>query len=129
PLGTDVISQIARSGVPEIITDISPAAERELIAYYTSPANTRSFVGVPVFFRREVVGVLAADSSEENAFDEGAVATLAEYTRLISGLIRGYTEKYDLQLTARTLDAFEQMHRAFTGNSLDPVKIADILVE
>lgn len=129
PLGTDVISQIARSGVPEIITDISPAAERELIAYYASPANTRSFVGVPVFFRREVVGVLAADSSEENAFDEAAVATLAEYTRLISGLIRGYTEKYDLQLTARTLEAFEQMHRAFTGASLDPMRIAEILVE
>jgi len=129
PLGTDVISQIARSGVPEIITDISPAAERELIAYYASPANTRSFVGVPVFFRREVVGVLAADSSEENAFDEGSVATLAEYTRLISGLIRGYTEKYDLQLTARTLEAFEQMHRLFTGASLDPTKIAEVLVE
>ncbi len=129
PLGRDVISQIALSGVPEIITDISPAAERELIAYYAAPAETRSFVGVPVFFRREVVGVLAADSSEENAFDEVSVATLAEYTRLISGLIRGYTEKYDLQLTARTLDAFEQMHRAFTGAALDPSRIGEILVE
>lgn len=129
PIGTDIISQIARSGVPEIITEISPAAGRELIQYYARETDTQSFVGVPVFFRREVVGVLAADSNVENAFDEGAVATLAEYTRLISGLIRSYTEKFDLQLSARTLDAFEQMHRAFTGTSLTPEVVAKMLVE
>ncbi|KXK57398.1 MAG: diguanylate cyclase [Chlorobi bacterium OLB7] len=129
PIGTDIISQIARSGVPEIITDISPAAGRELIQYYARETDTRSFVGVPVFFRREAVGVLAADSNIENAFDEGSVATLAEYTRLISGLIRSYTEKFDLQLSARTLDAFEQMHRAFTGTSLTPEAVAKMLVD
>jgi diguanylate cyclase (GGDEF)-like protein len=127
PLGSDIVSQIARSGIPEIITDISPAAERELIPYYSAPANTRSFIGVPVFFRREVVGVLVADSNEVEAFDEGSVATLAEYTRLISGLIRGYTEKYDLQLIARTLDTFESMHRGMTGRPLAPDQIAGVL--
>src|SRR5207248_7631682 len=98
-------------GIPEILTHISPDAERELLPYYMDASGARSFVGVPVFYRREVVGVLAADSAEENGFDESSVATLAEYTRLVSGLIRGYTEKYDLQLTARTLDAFERLHR------------------
>lgn len=129
PLGSDVLSQIARSGVPEIITDISPAAERELIPYYAAPTGTSSFVGVPVFFRREVVGVLAADSTEENGFDEGSVATLAEYTRVISGLIRGYTEKYDLHLIARTVEAFGRIHRGLTGATPTPAKVAGILVE
>src|SRR5690606_1038334 len=118
---------IARSGVPEVITDISPAAERELIAYYSGPAETRSFVGVPVLFRREVVGVLAADSTDENGFDEGSVATLAEYTRLISGLIRSYTEKYDLHLIARTLDAFERMSHDFSGGAPSPVRTGEML--
>ncbi len=127
PLAVDVVSQIARSGVPEVITDISPVAERELIAYYAGPADTRSFVGVPVFFRREVVGVLAADSTQEDGFDEVSVATLAEYTRLISGLIRSYTEKYDLHLIARTLDAFEKMSHVFSGNAPNPVRTADML--
>lgn len=127
PLGTDVVSQIARSGVPEVITDISSAAQRELITYYETPAETRSFVGVPVLFRREVVGVLAADSTDENGFDEASVATLAEYTRLISGLIRSYTEKYDLQLIARTLDAFEQMSRDFSGSAPTPARTAAML--
>lgn len=127
PLGVDVVSQIARSGVPEVITDISAPAERELIAYYAGPADTRSFVGVPVFFRREVVGVLAADSTDESGFDEVSVATLAEYTRLISGLIRSYTEKYDLHLIARTLEAFEKMSRDFSGGAPTPAKTADML--
>ncbi|HVZ40062.1 MAG TPA: GAF domain-containing protein [Candidatus Kapabacteria bacterium] len=127
PLGNDVVSQIARSGVPEVITDISTSAERELIAYYNGFADTRSFVGVPVFFRREVVGVLAADSNDENAFDEVSVATLAEYTRLIAGLIRSYTEKYDLHLIARTLDAFDHMSRDFSGTAPGPVHTAETL--
>lgn len=124
PMGSDVVSQIAQSGVPEIITDITPAAERDLIVYYERPVGTRSFVGVPVFFRREVVGVLGADSGRESGFDEASVATLAEYTRLISGLIRSYTEKYDLQLVARTLEAFEEMSHDFTGAAPSPITVA-----
>lgn len=127
PMGSDIVSQIARSGIPEIITDITPVAERDLIAYYGSPVGTRSFVGVPVFFRREVVGVLGADSAMEQGFDDGSVATLAEYTRLISGLIRSYTEKYDLQLVSRTLDAFEEMVRDFTGTAPSPTFVASVL--
>ncbi len=129
PLSNDVVSQIARSAAPEILTDISPAAEGELIPYYAAPTPTRSFVGVPVFFRREVVGVLAADSGETGEFDETTVAVLAEYTRLISGLIRGYTEKYDLQLNARTLDAFARLHRTLTGAAMSSIDVARTLSE
>lgn len=129
PLANDIVSQIARSQTAEIITDISFMSEKELISYYTGPSATRSFVGVPVFYRREVVGVLAADSPEENAFSEAAVATLAEYTRLIAGLIRSYTEKYDLHLIARTLDAFEGMSRDFTGSEPTPARVARGLTE
>lgn len=127
PLGNDIVSQIARGQTAEIITDISFMSEKELICYYLGPSATRSFVGVPVFYRREVVGVLAADSPEESAFSEAAVATLAEYTRLIAGLIRSYTEKYDLHLIARTLDAFEGMSRDFSGAEPTPAQVADAL--
>lgn len=128
-LGNDLVSQIARGGVPEIITNISPAAEAELTPYYERPAGTRSFVGVPVFFRNEVVGVLAADSAEESGFDEASVATLAEYTLLISQLIRGYAEKFDLYLIRQGVEAFEKLHAALTGRVLRPPQIAALLVE
>lgn len=129
PLGNDLISQIARGGVPEIITNISPAAERELAPYYNSGGGTASFVGVPVYFRHEVVGVLAADSSEESSFDEGSVATLAEYTLLISQLIRAYTEKFDLYLMRQSVEAFESLNASLTGAALRPAALADLLVE
>lgn len=129
PLGNDLISQIARGGVPEIITNISPAAERELAPYYNGNGGTASFVGVPVYFRHEVVGVLAADSIEESSFDEGAVATLAEYTLLISQLIRAYTEKFDLYLMRQSVEAFESLNASLTGASLRPAALAGLLVE
>lgn len=127
-LSNDLISQIARGGVPEIITNISPAAENELAPYYREKTGTRSFVGVPVFFRQEVVGVLAADSADESGFDEASVATLAEYTILISQLIRDYAEKFDLYLMRRSIEAFEKLNVSLTGSDMRPREIARFLV-
>ena len=128
-LSNDLISQIARGGVPEIITDISPAAESELVPYYREKADTHSFVGVPVYFQAEVVGVLAVDSTEESGFDEGSVATLAEYTLLIGQLIRSYAEKFDLYLMRQSVEAFEQLHSSVTGGTRKPSEIATLLTE
>ena len=126
-LSNDLVSQIARGGVPEIITNISPAAEHELVPYYKTKGNTHSFVGVPVYFRHEVVGVLAADSMEESGFDEASVATLAEYTLLISQLIRSYAEKFDLYLMRQSVEAFERLHTSVTGSGMRPAEIAALL--
>lgn len=128
-LGNDLVSQIATGGVPEIITNISKAAENELVPYYSGGVGTSSFVGVPVYFRHEVVGVLAADAAEESSFDEGSVATLAEYTLLISQLIRGYTEKFDLYLMRQGVEAFENLHTSLTGASLKPNQLAGLLAD
>ncbi len=128
-LSNDLVSQIARGGVPEIITNISPAAEHELAPYYKTKGNIHSFVGVPVYFRHEVVGVLAADSTEESGFDEGSVATLAEYTLLISQLIRSYAEKFDLYLMRQSVEAFERLHSSVTGTGMKPPEIAALLTK
>ena len=128
-LSNDLVSQIARGGVPEIITDISPAAESELVPYYSAKAETHSFVGVPVYFRQEVVGVLAVDSTGENSFDEGSVATLAEYTLLIAQLIRSYAEKFDLYLMRQSVEAFGHLHSSVTGGAKRPNEIAALLTD
>ncbi len=104
---TDTLSQIALSGSPEILTEISTDAELTLLPYYTSAAGTRSFVGVPVFYNQAVVGILTADSSEDDAYDNATVSFLGHFTKLISGLIQSYTEKYDLLQAARTLEAID----------------------
>ena len=107
PLGNDALSHIAENGAPEILTEISSDAELQLLPYYAVSAQTRSFVGVPIFFNTAVVGVLTADSTEDDAYDNATVSFLGHFTKLISGLIQSYTEKYDLLQSARTLDAID----------------------
>jgi hypothetical protein len=50
PIGNDIVSQIALSGTPEILNQIAANAERDIVPYYTSLEEIRSFIGVPVFF-------------------------------------------------------------------------------
>ena len=105
PMGHDVISQIAQDGRPEILTQISPAAELDLLPYYEFKSGTASFVGVPVYFKGNVVGVLCADAAVEDAYTDVTVGFFGHFTKLISGLVSSYTTKFDLQQAARTLDA------------------------
>ena len=105
PIGHDVISQIAQDGRPEILSQISPAAELDLLPYYEFKSGTSSFVGVPVYFKGNVVGVLCADAAEEEAYTDVTVGFFGHFTKLISGLVSSYTTKFDLQQAARTLDS------------------------
>lgn len=104
-LGDDVVSQIAVHGRPEILTEIRPSAELDLLPYYTRPAGSASFIGVPVYFGGAVVGVLCADAKEAEAYDAMTVGFFGHFTKLISGLIQSYTGKYDLLQASRTLQA------------------------
>ncbi len=125
----DVLSQIATSGTPEILTDINPDAELQLLPYYAEVAGTRSFVGVPVFFNNIVVGVLMADSTEDDAYDSVTVSFLGHFTKLISGLIQGYNEKYDLLQSARMLEAIETFRSLTIKYDNSPEDICTATVE
>lgn len=120
PLGDDVVSQIAIHGRPEILTSIRATAEPDLLPYYTSRANTVSFIGVPVYFGGAVVGVLCADSTEEDAYDTITVGFFGTFTKLISGLIQSYTGKYDLLQSARTLDAINAFRHSLRERGATP---------
>ena len=45
PIGNDVISRIALSGKPEIISEINPSAEVDVVPYYESPSGVKSLIG------------------------------------------------------------------------------------
>lgn len=104
----DVLSQVAQGGRPEILTEIKSSAELDLIPYYQSPANTVSFIGVPVYFHDTVVGVLCADSEEPDAYDAITVSFFGHFTKLISGLVQSYTGKYDLLQANRALEVISK---------------------
>lgn len=116
PMGRDALSQIAREGRPEIITQISPSAELELLPYYQRSAGTVSFIGVPVYYAGNVVGILIADSLLEDAYSDITVGFFGQFTKLISGLVLSYTSKYDLYNSSKTLEAL-QSFRALVGTN------------
>jgi len=129
PFGEDILTQVIKAGTPEILADISTRAELALLPYYTNNANVRSFVGVPVFSADVVVGVLLADSTDNDAFDAPAVSFLGHFTKLISGLIQGYNEKYDLLQSARTLEALETFRSLTARYDNAPEDICTALLE
>ena len=123
------MSQIAQDGRPEILTEISPNAELDLIPYYQYKAGTASFVGVPVYFKGNVVGVLCADSTEEDVYTEVTVGFFGHFTKLISGLVASYTSKFDLQHAARTLDATNQFRSIFDESSGSEEDVVEAMFE
>lgn len=128
-LGDDVVSQIAVHGRPEILTSIRASAELDLLPYYTASASTTSFIGVPVYFGGSVVGVLCADSVEEDAYDAITVGFFGTFTKLISGLIQSYTGKYDLLQSARTLDAINGFRHGLRDRGATPAGFVKSLMQ
>lgn len=128
-LSDDVISQIAGSGRPEILTEIKPAAELDLIPYYVRAAGTVSFIGVPVFFGSTVVGVLCADTKQPDAYDAITVGFFGHFTKLISGLVQSYTGKYDLLQGIRALDTISNFRTLISQSQSGIEDICAALIE
>ncbi len=90
----DILSKIVQKEEPELLTDITPNAEKDVIRYYNSPQGIRSFVGVPLFYGKKLAGVLALDSKEGDAFGIESIYSLGRIVRVISILISLFEDKY-----------------------------------
>ncbi len=124
PIGHDIVSRVATSGKPELLSEINPDSQSELFPYYTGPEGIKSFVGVPVFYSKSSdprdsghpVAVIAVDSVAEDDFGEETVAILGHATKLVSALIKSYNDKYDLLLNAELLRSIRRMQEKIRGN-------------
>lgn len=105
----DVVLQIAKDIKPEILTDINPAAEIDLLPYYKSNSGTNSFIGIPVIYDKNVIGVLTADSKHTDAYDGIMVSFMGHFAKLISGLIRSYSDKYELAQNSKHYKLIEDL--------------------
>ena len=123
PMGSDAVSQIAREGRPEIITQISATAELDLLPYYVKSAQTVSFIGVPVYYGGNVVGILCADSKIEDAYSDITVGFFGQFTKLISGLVSSYTTRYDLMQASSVVEATRQFREHMGGTPSNPQQI------
>ncbi|MEK6572524.1 MAG: sensor domain-containing diguanylate cyclase [Bacteroidota bacterium] len=105
----DVVSRIALNGKPEILTQVNPISEKEMLRYYDQVDFVKSFIGAPVFFNQNVVAVLAADSRVEDAYGAETLSLVGQFTKLISALLKTYTGKYDLLVDSEILSAIRRM--------------------
>ena len=80
----DILSKIVEKGEPELLTDIPTTAEADVIRYYNSPQGIRSFVGVPLFYDKSLVAVLALDAKMEDAFGIETIYAMGRFVRVIT---------------------------------------------
>ena len=114
-LGTDVISQVAVNGQPRILNQVNAAGQLEMLGYYEAVEPVKTFVAVPIFYTKsasiphEPVAVLTLDCIDEDAYGPETLSSLGQFTKLISALIRSYTDKYDLLLDSEVLRSITRM--------------------
>lgn len=124
PFGHDLLSKVALTGQPELVTEVNPRSERELLPYYDVAVSIRSFVGVPVYFTRsssgkesdQPVGVIIVDNKAADEFGEETLSLLGNFTKLVSALIKSYTDKYDLLVDAELLRSIRRLQERIRNN-------------
>lgn len=104
-LEDDILSKIVQKEEPELLTDIMPNAESDVIRYYSTAQGIKSFVGVPLFYERSLAGILALDSKVVDAFGIESVYSLGRVVRVLSIIISLFDEKFNESQTEQRLNA------------------------
>jgi diguanylate cyclase (GGDEF)-like protein len=93
-LEDDILGKIILKEEPELLSTINPTAEADIIRYYSSLQGIKSFVGVPLFYKKSIAGILALDSKVNDAFGIETVYSLGRFVRVISILITLFEERF-----------------------------------
>jgi diguanylate cyclase (GGDEF)-like protein len=108
-LEDDILSKIVQKGEPELLTDISAVAETDVIRYYENRLGIRSFVGVPIFYDKSLIAILALDSKVEDAFGIETIFTLGRFVRVITMIISIFEEKHSDTVSQQRLNNLLQL--------------------
>jgi diguanylate cyclase (GGDEF)-like protein len=100
----DILSKIVEKGEPELLTDIPTTAEADVIRYYNSPQGIRSFVGVPLFYDKSLVAVLALDAKMEDAFGIETIYAMGRFVRVITMIISIFEGKHSDTISHQRLN-------------------------
>jgi diguanylate cyclase (GGDEF)-like protein len=99
----DILSKIVQKGEPELLSDISPAAEADVVRYYNSTQGIRSFVGVPLFYEKSLIAIIAVDAKVDDAFGIETIYALGRFVRVITMIITIFEEKYSDSVSQQRL--------------------------
>ena len=103
-LEDDILSKIVERGEPELLTDISAAAETDAIRYYSAPQGVKSFIGVPLFYEKQLIAVITVDSKEGDVFGIETIYALGRFIRVITMIITIFEEKHSDTITQKRLN-------------------------
>lgn len=93
-LEDDILSKIVQRSEPELLTEISPAAEADVIRYYDTPQGIRSFVGAPIYYDNSLIAILAIDSKVGDQFGIETIYSIGRFVRVITMIIQIFEEKH-----------------------------------
>lgn len=99
----DILSKIVQKNEPELLSDISPAAEADVVRYYERPQGIRSFVGVPLFYEDNLIAILAVDSKVGDQFGIETIYSLGRFVRVITMIIQIFEEKHSDTISQQRL--------------------------
>lgn len=99
----DILSKIVQKGEPELLSDISPAAEADVIRYYERAQGIRSFVGVPLFYEGNLIAIIAVDAKVGDLFGIETIYSLGRFVRVITMIIQIFEEKHSDSVTQQRL--------------------------
>ena len=130
----DLVSKVALEAKPWLLGNVTEKTEPELLRYYDVPPGIRSVICVPVFFRGvgddiKPVGVIVADSKADDAFGAETFAILGRMTKLVSALIKSYTDKYDLLLDSELLNSLRRMQDRIASSPTEETILSAIADE
>ena len=100
----DILSKIVEKGEPELLSDIPTTAEADVIRYYNSPQGIRSFVGVPLFYDKSLIAIIAVDAKIEDAFGIETIYVLGRFVRVITMIISIFEEKHSDTISQQRLN-------------------------
>ena len=99
----DILSKIVQKGEPELLSDISPAAESDVIRYYDKTQGIRSFVGVPLFYEGSLIAIIAVDAKVGDLFGIETIYSLGRFVRVITMIIQIFEEKHSDSISQQRL--------------------------
>lgn len=119
--GSDAVTQVVLAKNGQLYTEISTEDEPKLIRYYSTPTGVKSFMGVPVFHREQIYGVLFADSLEKGMFRQEHVKLLNRFGKICTTLIDNYAVKSGHLESIRFVEpAIAFIHSLYKEAHLEP---------
>ncbi len=125
-ISSGIISKTITQKEAQILSEINPNSELDLLPYYTKHVGALSVAAFPVFGWEGIAGVVCLDSNLAGAYTQQTSKLVDKFTELLSAVVFSYLNKYELLQAAKTLEAISTFYYNASG---DINKVANSLVD